>query len=366
MVGIGTRVGARIQILLAITAKDIIDAIKTKTVFSNLIFVLVMVVLYQWIPGLMYNKEQVIVYDEGDSALASLAGETDAYELHRVPSHEALLEDMAKDLEGELGLVIPADLDQQLASTSTQTSEPPRVEGYVMWSSRHHAEELVATWEGRLTALSGQPVGIDVVGVVRPQADSMGPLRFVAITLVITIVFVGVLTIPHLMFEEKRTRTLNALLVSPATIVDIVTGKALTGTFYCAIAAGLVLAFNWTFVTNWGLTAAAILCGTLLAVGWGLLLGTFLERREQMMIWALIPGQLLLAPVFLSFVDVILPPTVRTAMYWIPTVALTKLFRYGFSEGVTAAQIGLHLGIVLLTAFLVLAVVGWKVSRQDR
>ena len=103
-----------------------------------------------------------------------------------------------------------------------------------------------------------------------------------------------------------------------------------------------------------------------MAVGLGLLLGTFLERREQMNIWALVPSYFLLGPVFLSVVDPILPQALRTAFSWIPTVALALVFRDSFSEGATTAQILLHLGIVTVSAGAVLAVVAWKVRRADR
>jgi ABC-2 type transport system permease protein len=174
------------------------------------------------------------------------------------------------------------------------------------------------------------------------------------------------LTVPHLMFEEKQSRTIDALLVSPVSIGQMVTGKALAGTFYCLTVVVVAFAFNWAFVVHWALTILTVLWGMLLAVGFGLLLGTFLERREQMMIWAMIPGQFLLGPVFLTVFDVILPETVRNVIYWIPTVALAKAFRYAFSQGATWAQIALHLGIVVISAVFVFALVVWKVRRSNR
>jgi ABC-2 type transport system permease protein len=354
------------KIVLTLATKDIVDAVKQRTVFINILFVSGIMLAYQWIPGLMYRDKDVLIAAEGDEWVAQALQGQGRYQPRTVPTLEALLEGMAEDHEGELGLAIPAGSPSTTASLSAESPGPRSLAGYVMWASRGDGPGLADELARAITEGVGEPVRINIEGTVVPDADSMGPIRLVAITLVVTLIFMGTLTIPHLMFEEKRTQTLQALLVSPASIGQVVLGKALAGGLFCLTTAAVALAFNWAFVANWGLMLLAVAGSALLAVGFGLVLGTFLERREQMMTWALIPGQILLGPVFLTFVDVILPDGLRQIMYWIPTVTLTKLFRYAFSTGATGAEILRDAGIVLVTGVVLLAAVVWKVRRTDR
>jgi ABC-2 type transport system permease protein len=288
------------------------------------------------------------------------------FALHRASSLQDLKHQMADDPRGDLGLALPANLDARLASDTSQAGDVPAVSGYVMWSSRSKGTALASDLERQIEDLIGYPIQIIIQESVYPGPDSMRSLRMIAVTLVLTIILIVTLTVPHLMFEEKQTKTIDALLVSPATIGQVVMGKALAGLFYCSAAIVAILIFSWAFVVNWALAAVAVLSCTLLAIGLGLLLGTLFENRQQMMTSALIAGQFLLGPVFLTAIDPILPETLRIALYWIPTASLTLLFRYAFSSGATAAQILSHFLVVLATIALIFGFVVWKIRRAKR
>jgi ABC-2 type transport system permease protein len=363
----GEKSGEGLRIVWTIATKDILDALRNRTILFNMGMVFVIMVAYQYLSPVIYAGDgDIAIYDPAGSRLLAALENSPQFVPHRVGSIRELKEEMAKKPRGALGLAIPADLDQRLASAASGAAAAPELGGYLIWSSRSRATQLKADFERQLTALIGQPVRIEIEDTVGPQPDSIGPIRMVAVTLVITIILMGVLTVPHLMFEEKQAKTIDALLVSPASIGQVVIGKALAGSFYCLTTIGVAFAFSWAFVTHWGLAIAAALSGALLAVGLGLLLGTFFDDRQQMTIWTLIPGQFLLGPVFLTVFDVILPETLRTVMYWIPTVALAKVFRYAFSDGATLAEVLFHLGIVVISTGLILAAIVWKVRRSDR
>jgi len=356
-----------LRIFGTIAAKDIVDALKNRTILFNILFVFLIMAVYQWFMPVMYADDgDIVVHASADSHLFAALENSPDFAPHRVTSLQELKQHMSSDASGKLGLVAPTDFEQRLASAASGAGRLPELGGYVLWSSRAKSDELKSELEARLAELLGQPVRINIEGTVQPQPDSMGPIRMVAATLVLLLFFMATFTVPHLMFEEKQARTLDALLVSPASISQVVMGKALAGLFYGLTTAVVAYALNWAFVTNWGLTILAVLGGILLAVGLSLLMGTLFSDRHQMMAWALIPGQLVLGPVFLSVFDVILPAPLRTAIYWIPTVALARVFRYSFSSGAPTAQVLLYLTIVLLSAGLVLSLVVWRVRRYDR
>jgi ABC-2 type transport system permease protein len=64
-----------------------------------------------------------------------------------------------------------------------------------------------------------------------------------AVTIMLTM---GILLVPTLMLEEKQTRTMDALLVSPASISQVVIGKAIAGFFYILVTAAIVYLIYWT------------------------------------------------------------------------------------------------------------------------
>jgi len=354
--------GDNLRIIWAIAAKDIVDALKNKTTLINIIIVFLMMVAYKWLPNLVKQDDTfLVVYDAGDSRLLTQLENHPQFNPLRATSMQAF-EGYMDDLDvWDLGLVIPADYDQTVDSGGQ-----PVLDGFVLWSNRSAANKLRSDYEQQLSELAGQPIGIDIKGTVYPPPDSMGPIRMASVTFVITILFMGTLVVPHLMLEEKQTKTLDALLVSPASIGQAVVGKALAGLFYVLMATVVVFVFHFDFVVNWGLAILAFFCGTLFAVGLGLLLGVMLENRQQMMLWTWVISPPLLIPVFLSGLDPILPEVLRTLIPWIPTVALAILFRFSFSSGAVLFQILTHLTVVLGSGVVVLALVVWKVRRSDR
>ena len=58
----------------------------------------------------------------------------------------------------------------------------------------------------------------------------------IATVLVIVLATIGGFMVPYLILEEKQTHTMEVLLVSPASVSQIGTGKALAGLFYCLAA----------------------------------------------------------------------------------------------------------------------------------
>jgi hypothetical protein len=131
--------------------------------------------------------------------------------------------------------------------------------------------------------------------------------------------------------------------------------------FYCCAAAGVAMAFNWNYVTSWGLAVLATLVGALFSVAVALLMGALSESRQQMMIWVFLVGNVFLVPVFLNAMEPILPDGLRSALPWIPTVADVILFRYACSVGSTVGQVLTQVGVLLVGSGVLLAALVWRV-----
>ena len=93
-----------------------------------------------------------------------------------------------------------------------------------------------------------------------------------ALWLVMSLVTTGIYVVPALLVEEKQSRTLNAVLTTPAGYRELVLAKAGVGLIYGLLSSGLILALNEGLGNNVGLVIGAVFLGALVLVGLGLLL----------------------------------------------------------------------------------------------
>lgn len=361
-----------LYIAWTIGVKDILDAVKNKTTMVSILMMMGMVVFFFWFGTWRpFDKTvSVAIYDEGHTSpqqgvqstyvtlnTAKLAdGAT--YEFRKASSLQEMQTKMAHQT---LGLVLPADLDETLASGGT-----PILTGYIFWADRMRVAQLEAKYTQAFTEILGQPVRVAIGrNIVIPQADAGGMQATVAQQFIYFVFSVALLVIPHLMVEERRTKTLDALLTSPASPGQVVLGKALAGLFYVLAVGGLALALNWAYVVNWVLALFAFMGYALFAVGLGLVLGSWIKSPQQLAIATLVLLPLLVVP-SVFFMEPAVKAGVRGVLRWFPSAALASLFRFSCSTGVTVAQVWPNVAVVVASIAAVFGLVIWKVRRSDR
>lgn len=355
------RIVEGLHVMGTIAAKDIGDAVKSKLVISLIVGLSAMLLMPKIMPMIIDPPyTEVSVYDRGSSRLAAELEDSPRFRLRKASSLQEL-EGALTSMNLELGLVVPADFDQVLRSGGQ-----PELDGYVTWANRIRAPELKADFEQQITGLLGQQVRINIEGnIVYPPPDSgllSGMLTSTAVTLII---FMGITLVPNLLFEEKQTKTMEALLVSPASIGQVVMGKALAGLFYVLVTSGVVFAVNWAGVVHWGVAILFVIDIGLFAAAMGLVLGSFFERQQDV---AGLTGLLIVVFTGSMFVDMRgleMPEFAQALISWVPSVVLGEVFRFAFSGGVVWAQVWTNLGVVLGISLLLYAIVVWKVRRSD-
>ena len=355
-----------LRIIWAITSKDMLDAIKNKTTLSILLSVLFIVVIYQLLPKFEHPSDlpTVLVYDAGASDLLAALKRSPNLDVYTGYTSQAQLERklIAGDIP-ELALTIPPAFDQ-----AVESGEPLLLEGYVQhWVSDSDAAQLKAQTEHEISRLVGQPASIHLEGnLVYPTPDSGGRSFLTSLAVLISVTMIGVGLAPHLMVEEKQTRTLDALLVSPARSSHLVIAKALTGLSYCLIAATVVLLVNANLVLHWGLAVAAVILGSLFTVSVGLLLGSLVGAKPVLPIWSMMALTVLMLPLFLAIMKDLLPSAATTIMAWIPTVTLSRVLRGSFSRDLASMAFSLELLVVAACTVAMMGCVAWTVRRSDR
>lgn len=348
---------------LTIAAKDIVDALKNKNTRLNIIVITAMVGFFHWSLTLRpFDKQiDIVVYDQGGSGLAFEStdlndGQEIAFE--EVDTIEAMSREMAYE---DLGIVIPAGFEDDLASPGGVT-----ISGYTLWAKRNQAEALEPRVSAALSAYFGGVVQVSLgEHLVLPAADNLGDgWNFTAQQLFI-ICWLAIAVVPHLMLEERKTQTLEALLVSPAGAAEIVAGKALAGTFYLVIAIGFSMALSWMYVIQWGMAIFALFALTLFAIGLALALGSYIRSQAQLSLWGLISIFVLIIPAFFAH-EPNLAPNIKTVVSWLPTTALGNLLAYSFSTGATSGMILRDLALGVAGIVLAYGLVIWQVRRLSR
>jgi len=351
-----------LRIIWAITTKDMVDAVRNRNTLSVILVVLLAVVFYRALPLLeSEDAPGILVYDAGRSALAVALENSDAVNARTEPTQAQMADALANHEAPELGLVIPADFDQAVAAGGSL-----KLQGYVMhWVSDSEAAALKRAAEATIGEVMGASVRITVERVyLRPTSQGMS--TSVAYTLFFVVLVVGVSLIPNLMFEEKRARTLDALLVSPASAGQVAIAKALTGVLYCVLGLAVACVVNYTVIVQWWLVILAALGGALFAAAVGLLLGTLLESRQQLMIWVWVVIIPLTIPLFLSLEQELLPAWLIRVFGMLPSSALFDLFRVSFTDQAAFGLWGPSLALLVLWTAPLLALVAWCIRRSDR
>jgi ABC-2 type transport system permease protein len=346
-----------------IGAKDILDALRNKSTRMNIIIMVGMVVFFYWLGVLRpFDRDvSVVVYDEGHTNLTIekiTLRDGGTYAFRQASS---LAEMQTKMAYQNLGLALPTDLDQMLASGGV-----PTLTGYVFWADRVNVAELEVRYSRAFSEILGKPAQV-IIGqnVIIPRSDADGMQANVSYLMIYFVFSTALMVIPYLMLEEKQTGTLNALLISPASAGQVVLGKALAGLFYLVIIEALAIALFSPYVAHWGMALAALGGYSLLAVGLGLVVGSFARSARQLGIWmvaVILP--VVIPPLF--YMESNLKPGIRMILTWFPSSALASLLRFSCSTGVTATQILPNVAIVLVSVACAFGLVIWKVRRSDR
>jgi hypothetical protein len=356
----------RLRIILAITGKDIRDALRNKILISIMIGVALVVAQGKALPLLLKLSDtpRVAIYNQADVSLITAlrtGGEMEVFEISSQQGLDTILAEASGDM---IGIVIPVGFGE--GEDMDHTSP---LEGfYPYWMGRTEVNELELIAESNLSAVIGAPVDIDTQGnAMYPQEDSGGQPFMTALIIVLLTTMICVIIVPYLMVEEKEAHTLEALLVSPARVTEVVIGKALAGLTYGLAAGAVVMAFYQAQIVHWWIAIAACVIGSMLAIALGLLLGSLFNNIANMNLWMSLLLVILMAPVLLiRYVPPQWPAIIGNILPWWPTVVLYRTYMLSFTAAPSLMHAFSYLGIVLACAIVVLVFVARIVRRSDR
>ena len=348
-------------IVSAITRKDLVDAIRHRYLLTALVTPLFIALLFRvLLPSGDANKLlTIVVHDAGGSGLVAELRKTNQITVVEAASADATAGEVEKR-KAIGGLVVPAGFDADLAA-----NKQPELTVYVnnqktifeQAAFRRLLDQIVRSF-----AKQPEPARLTWVDIDK-ETNRVGTgldQIMLPLLLILTFGMIGAFVVPLLIVEEKEKRTLDFLLSSPASLNDIIAGKALTGVVYTLLIAGLLLGINRQFIQNWPLTLLTIVMGLLFVVGVGLVIGSLLNNTMQVNTWASIVLIVLLAP---SFPSIGITAWFDKAMRFIPTYYLSEALKLSMA-GTASSQLWMYLAVLLGCTFVVFFAAAWALHRR--
>lgn len=243
---------------------------------------------------------RLAVVDEGSSAVTEALVEADGLDVTVLDS-EAALRAAVEQHEYDAGVVLPPNLDDQLAAP-----EPPPLQFFVSGESLASTRLILGvTTLDEIRAVAGQQPPVDVV-VTTVGDESWVPVEDRLLPLVVMYaVVVAALFLPaSSLVEERQRRTLDAMLVTPVRMSEVLAAKAALGVILGVLMSVVTLAMNQALGNQAAALLLLLLVGAVMMAEAGLVLGCWARDANTLFTAVKGGGIVVIAPVlFILFPD---------------------------------------------------------------
>lgn len=354
----------KLRIVAAIARKDIGDAIKNRLILSMLIGAVVVILNVEALPFLLRNRiePKATLFVVQDSVIATQIGRSQEISATLVNDAPAFQDALTSSSVPILGIPIPNDFD--LAVDGGEAIELQSA--YAHWVKPEQRTALETHFENELSSFLDLPVEISPGPAdFFPSETTGGHLWMVTVGFVTIAFILGGFIVPILLTDEKESKTLDALLVSPAGYHDVVLGKAAAGLIYCLLGCSAILILEGRFVANAGLAALTLFLSSLMCVNIGLFIGSMSENPNTTNLWAGLMLMLVLAPLMLIFVFPSgFPETWSGLVEWIPSIAMARMMRLAMVDAIHLRGLLQAGGALIMWSGIFMTLTTWRVRRE--
>lgn len=170
-------------------------------------------------------------------------------------------------------------------------------------------------------------LGTDRAGEQIPIREKMRPM------LALFVLMIEVMSMASLVSGEVLTRTVTAVLVTPARVGDFLMGKTIYGTLLAMSQAVIVLAAIGAFTAeNWWLLLLTMLVGSVMFTGIAMIVGS----SGKDFIGTIFYSMLFILPMMIPAFGILIPGSASEWIKLIPTYGMTQVL-----SGVTTYKLGL-------------------------
>jgi ABC-2 type transport system permease protein len=193
-------------------------------------------------------------------------------------------------------------------------------------------------------------LGEDRVGDQVSLQDKFAPL------LAFLILMVEMLSLAGLVASEIQDKTVKAITVTPARVSDFLTAKAVFGTALAFVQVVVLVAAIGGLANAPALLLMALLLGSVLVTGFGLLAGSIGKDFVGILFWSM----LIFIPLLIPAMALLFPGSTATWIKAIPSWPLAEVLVDVSTEGAGWAEAAPLLGLLALWGAVAFAV-GWLV-----
>jgi ABC-2 type transport system permease protein len=279
------------------------------------------------------------VYDAGDPAFAAeIAGQPQVETV--VFTSEAALRDAVARGVVTAGVIIPQGF-----------GESTRQEIIVLYWSESIASNIAiidSTLDQAAAQYTQTPPLVTIQGVLLgDELPESWSERLLPVIVLMTIVLGGVMVPSASLVDEKQKRTLSALTITPASLLEVYAAKALLGIGIGTLMGLIVLVLNNAFGSQPVLLVTVLALGSAASSLFGVILGSMINNINSLLAVIKALGLLLFAPALIQLIP--------TLPQWIARVFPTY---YVMNPVLEVSQQGAALADIAGDLVILLALIG--------
>lgn len=263
-----------LNVVLAIFRKDLISSVKSKNLLIILLTPVFLSVLFNSTVSLTDNTVvSIAVYDEGSSAdFIEYLSSRDSYEVI-IADSAGKSEDLLYNQKVAAIMLVPEGFSANIKNGLT-----PSLNIIV---NPYEAKSVVflQTYKDIIMDFAGQKYPVNITLNTLP-GDLQSRFN-IPIWIMFTVIFVGMMVLPNTLTTEKEKKTLDAILVSPASEKDVIYGKSFFGLFLTILISLVIIIINGGFIGNFLSVTVFIILGSAVFTGLGLLIASYADNYSS-------------------------------------------------------------------------------------
>ncbi len=367
-----TDLRAHLRSTLAIFRKDTLDTLFSIPTVSMLLTPVVLSLLFAVLSGLLGSPPTtLLVYNPERSRIGQVVAQslsTSQVTFADFPDEVSSAFAPGKTPPYTLGMIVPPGFDASL-----ERGEHPQLSLYFNDSQLNalQRQRVVSAINDYASSVSHALPTV----IITPATSDPAALLFnldlstfyVALAL-LTSISVGISLVSTLLVEEKQRKTLHMLLISPATLTDVVLGKLLVGVAYQLILSVVVMALLHGFVGNVPLVLLFVLLITGFGYALSLLAGSIFHTTSGLGGFLGIVSLLFILPtVFASPLGAFFGTAlVQGTLRLLPTYYMADGLLNALQNQGTAAAAALDISVTVGGILICLVAAIWILHHQTR
>lgn len=347
-----------IRRMLKILLKDLRLGPRSPIFLWALIYPAVITLIVQVVFGNLFeSRPRMAIVDQGRSEISSLMSNLKDIEVTLLES----VPELKRRVEGndfDAGLVLKDGFD-----TAMRSGQKPLLEFYIGGESLASDRIVLAvTTLDVVRQVEGKvpPVEVEVNVLGEAQALSLS-IRLLPMMILFALLIAGMFVTAFSLVDEREKKTLDAVLVTPAKLSEILTAKAGLGFILAVLMAYITLLLNGAQGSQPQALLLALIIASLMSAEFGLIYGTVAKDSRTLFTLMKTLNVFLLAPViFYIFPD--WPQWIAQIFptYWL----INPIFEIAVKNA-SLADVGFELGIATgICVLLVVPVVALKQRMQ--